>query len=213
MNLNFNTIIMMAARVLALAVAFPFHESAHGLAALALGDKTAKNSHRISMNPFRHFDLLGFILLMLVGFGWGKPVPINPDNFKHKKSGIAITALAGPFSNLVLAYISIIVFNLFYILLPGHQFIQLFLYYSIFINISLMLFNLIPVLPLDGSRILYYFMDDDAYFNYSRYSTVLFIVLLVLLEVLDRTGIYSRIVKTVFNALDDCSLFVEKIFA
>ena len=110
MNLNFNTIIMMAARVLALAVAFPFHESAHGLAALALGDKTAKNSHRISMNPFRHFDLLGFILLMLVGFGWGKPVPINPDNFKHKKSGIAITALAGPFSNLVLAYISIIVF-------------------------------------------------------------------------------------------------------
>ena len=150
---------------------------------------------------------------MLVGFGWGKPVPINPDNFKHKKSGIAITALAGPFSNLVLAYISIIVFKLFYILLPGHQFIQLFLYYSIFINISLMLFNLIPVLPLDGSRILYYFMDDDAYFNYSRYSTVLFIVLLVLLEVLDRTGIYSRIVKTVFNALDDCSLFVEKIFA
>lgn len=211
--MNFNTVILMIARVLALAVAFPFHESAHGLAALALGDKTAKKSRRISMNPMRHFDPLGFILLMLVGFGWGKPVPINPDNFKHKKSGIALTALAGPLSNLFLAYISIIVFKLFYIFLPEFQFIQLFLYYSIFINISLMLFNLIPVPPLDGSRILYYFMDDEVYFNFSRYSTVLFIVLLVLLEVLDRTGIYSRIIKSVFNVLDECSLFVEKIFA
>ncbi len=196
-----------------MAVAFPFHESAHGLAALALGDKTAKNSHRISMNPFRHFDLLGFVLLMLVGFGWGKPVPINPYNFKHKKSGIAITALAGPLSNLLLAYISIIIFKLFYIFLPDQKFIQIFLYYSIFINISLMIFNLIPVPPLDGSRILYYFMDDESYFNYSRYSTVLFIVLLVAIEILDRTGIYSSIVKTIFNVLDDCSLFVEKIFA
>lgn len=213
MNLNFNMIILVIARVLALAVAFPFHESAHGLAALALGDKTAKDSHRISMNPFRHFDLLGFVLLMLVGFGWGKPVPINPYNFKHKKSGIAITALAGPLSNLLLAYISIIVFKLFYIFLPDQKFIQIFLYYSIFINISLMIFNLIPVPPLDGSRILYYFMDDESYFNYSRYSTVLFIVLLIALEILDRTGIYSSIVKTIFNALDNCSLFVEKIFA
>lgn len=213
MDLNFNMIILVIARVLALAVAFPFHESAHGLAALALGDKTAKNSHRISMNPFRHFDLLGFVLLMLVGFGWGKPVPINPYNFKHKKSGIAITALAGPLSNLLLAYISIIIFKLFYIFLPDQKFIQIFLYYSIFINISLMIFNLIPVPPLDGSRILYYFMDDESYFNYSRYSTVLFIVLLVAIEILDRTGIYSSIVKAVFNVLDDCSLFVEKIFA
>ncbi len=213
MDLNFNMIILVIARVLALAVAFPFHESAHGLAALALGDKTAKNSHRISMNPFRHFDLLGFVLLMLVGFGWGKPVPINPYNFKHKKSGIAITALAGPLSNLLLAYISIIIFKLFYIFLPDQKFIQIFLYYSIFINISLMIFNLIPVPPLDGSRILYYFMDDESYFNYSRYSTVLFIVLLVAIEILDRTGIYSSIVKTIFNVLDDCSLFVEKIFA
>lgn len=213
MNLNFNMIILVIARVLALAVAFPFHESAHGLAALALGDKTAKDSHRISMNPFRHFDLLGFVLLMLVGFGWGKPVPINPYNFKHKKSGIAITALAGPLSNLLLAYISIIVFKLFYIFLPDQKFIQIFLYYSIFINISLMIFNLIPVPPLDGSRILYYFMDDESYFNYSRYSTVLFIVLLIALEILDRTGIYSSIVKTIFNVLDNCSLFVEKIFA
>lgn len=211
--MNFNTVIMMIARVLALAVAFPFHESAHGLAALALGDKTAKNSHRISMNPIRHFDLLGFILLMLVGFGWGKPVPINPDNFKHKKSGIALTALAGPLSNLFLAYISIIVFKICYIRLPNLQFVQLFLYYSIFINISLMIFNLVPVPPLDGSKILYYFMDDESYFNFSRYSTVLFIVLLFALEVLDRTGIYSRIVKSVFNVLDECSLFVEKIFA
>ncbi len=213
MDLNFNMIILVIARVLALAVAFPFHESAHGLAALALGDKTAKNSHRISMNPFRHFDLLGFVLLMLVGFGWGKPVPINPYNFKHKKSGIAITALAGPLSNLLLAYISIIIFKLFYIFLPDQKFIQIFLYYSIFINISLMIFNLIPVPPLDGSRILYYFMDDESYFNYSRYSTVLFIVLLVAIEILDRTGIYSSIIKAVFNVLDDCSLFVEKIFA
>ena len=213
MDLNFNMIILVIARVLALAVAFPFHESAHGLAALALGDKTAKNSHRISMNPFRHFDLLGFVLFMLVGFGWGKPVPINPYNFKHKKSWIAITALAGPLSNLLLAYISIIIFKLFYIFLPDQKFIQIFLYYSIFINISLMIFNLIPVPPLDGSRILYYFMDDESYFNYSRYSTVLFIVLLVAIEILDRTGIYSSIVKAVFNVLDDCSLFVEKIFA
>ncbi len=209
----FNTIILLAARVLALAVAFPFHESSHGLMALLLGDKTAKEEKRISMNPFKHFDLLGFILLMLVGFGWGKPVPINPNNFKHKKSGIALTALAGPLSNLLLAYLSIIIYKFFYIYFPGFQFVRLFLYYSIFINISLMIFNLIPVPPLDGSRILYYFMNDESYFNYERYSSILFIVLFIGIEILERTGIYSAIIMTVFNALDTCSLFVEKFFA
>ena len=211
--MNFDKVILIIARLLALAVAFPFHESAHGLAALALGDKSAKDAHRITMNPFKHFDSLGFILLMLVGFGWGKPVPVNPYNFKYKKAGIAITAIAGPLSNLLLAYISIIIFKFVYIYWPGLQFLQLFLYYSIFINIALMLFNLIPVPPLDGSRVLYYFMDDEAYFNYSRYSTIFFIIMLVALEVLERTGIYSAIVKSVFNILDDASLFVEKFFA
>lgn len=211
--MNFDKVILMIARLLALAVAFPFHESAHGLAALMLGDKSAKDAGRITMNPFKHFDLLGFALLMLVGFGWGKPVPVNAYNFKYKKSGIALTALAGPVSNLLLAYISIIVFKLVYIFLPSLQFLQLFLYYSIFINISLMIFNLIPVPPLDGSRILYYFMDDESYFNYSRYSTILFIVLLIVIEVLDRTGIYASIIKSIFNVLDEGSLFVEKLFA
>lgn len=205
-------IVLLLARILALAVAFPFHESAHGLAALMLGDRSAKDAGRITMNPFKHFDLFGFVLLMLVGFGWGKPVPVNAYNFKHKKSGIALTALAGPLSNLFLAYLSIIVFKIVYIFWPSLQFLQLYLYYSIFINIALMLFNLIPVPPLDGSRILYYFMDDESYFNYSRYSTILFIVLLIVIEVLDYTGIYGSIIKSIFNILDEGSLFVEKLF-
>lgn len=209
--MTLNYVIKMVARILALAVAFPFHESAHGLAALALGDRSAKDSGRISMNPLKHFDLFGFVLLLLIGFGWGKPVPINPYNFKHKKSGIALTALAGPLSNLFLAYISVIVFKIFYVKFPGFQFVQDFLFYSIGINICLMLFNLIPVPPLDGSRILYYFMDDDSYIMLSRYSTILFIIMLVGIHVLEKTGVYGAVVQGIFNILDDGSIYVDHI--
>lgn len=204
-------VIKMLARILALAVAFPFHESAHGLAALALGDRSAKDAGRISMNPLKHFDMFGFVLLLLIGFGWGKPVPINPYNFKHKKSGIAITAAAGPLANLLLAYISVIVFKIFYVKFPELQFIQTFLFYSIGINICLMLFNLIPIPPLDGSRILYYFMDDESYGMLFRYSTILFIVMLVGIHFLEKAGIYGAIVQAVFSVLDDASIYVDHI--
>ncbi|MGI5888334.1 MAG: site-2 protease family protein, partial [Oscillospiraceae bacterium] len=101
-----STIILYVSRAAALLIAIPFHESAHALTAEMLGDKTGRNSGRISMNPARHFDLFGFLCLMFTGVGWAKPTPVNPSNFKNEKAGMALTALAGPVSNVVLSFLA-----------------------------------------------------------------------------------------------------------
>ena len=153
-------------------IALSFHECAHGFAAYKLGDPTAKYMGRLTLNPIRHIDPIGAICMLIAHFGWAKPVPIDITNFKHPKRDLAISALAGPLSNIFLGFIGCFVYVLTVYLLPNrvesqfaYEMIKIlvtFLYYFAWLNISLALFNLLPIPPLDGSKILYAFLPPKA---------------------------------------------------
>ena len=168
-------------RALVTLVAIPFHEAGHALASWLLGDDTAKREGRLSLNPFAHFDLLGTLCMVFVGVGWAKPVSTDPRNFKNPKVGMALTALAGPAANLVLAYLAMVGWKLMYYWAPANQATLLaatFLQYMVSMNVGLAVFNLLPVPPLDGSRILLVALPQRIYFGLMRYERVLLVVML-----------------------------------
>ena len=145
--------------VVALLVAITIHEFAHAYTANVYGDSTARLHGRMTLNPIAHLDLWGTIFLLLAGFGWGKPVPVNPNNFKNPKWDNLTVSLAGPISNLILAT----VLGLVYRFASFGPAADSFLVLIIFFNLVLMIFNLIPIPPLDGSKILGLFLNEDAF--------------------------------------------------
>ena len=186
--------------LLGILIALSVHEWAHAFTAYKLGDSTAKDHGRMTLNPLAHLDLLGSILF-LAAFGWGKPVPVNPRNFRHPKRDSAITALAGPVSNLVLAAVS---FGGLFLLFPhtsspsssslldllltqpggspftafAHQFLSA----CLFLNLGLMAFNLLPIAPLDGSKVLQAFIPvslEDAYDTFMQWGPYVLLSLLI----------------------------------
>lgn len=183
--------IMAGIRLLIIFTIMPIHEFAHAYAAKKMGDNTAMMAGRLTLNPIAHVDPLGAVLLFVCGFGWAKPVPVVPRNFKNYKKGIAITSFAGPLSNLICATIGICIFKfLNYVpirssLLP--IFILLAIQEFIMINIALAVFNLIPVAPLDGSKILSCFLPYKVNAFISRYQTYITygFWILIILDVLD----------------------------
>lgn len=170
-------------------ISLTFHEFAHGYVAYKLGDPTAKDQGRLTLNPLKHLDPLGFILMILLRFGWAKPVPVNPLYFRKPKKGMFLTALAGPLSNLILALVSSLLLSALFTFVSISPFIEkidTFLLLMTYINIGLAVFNLIPVYPLDGSRILGYFMPNgfnDFFRRYGDYITIAFIVLVLATDV------------------------------
>ena len=144
--------------------ALSVHEFSHALAANFLGDQTAKRMGRLTLNPFAHVDLFGLLALVFVHFGWGKPVPYNPNYVKYRHWGEVMIALAGPVSNLILLVISALLLKGLAPALGWNNYLIIFLGFSFFINAALMLFNLIPLPPLDGSKLLFAILHERKWF-------------------------------------------------
>lgn len=180
-------------------IALTFHEFAHGYMAYKLGDPTAKNFGRLTLNPLKHLDPIGTICMIFFHFGWAKPVPINSRYFKKPRRDMALTAAAGPIMNFILALFGMLVCRILtkiFIAFPAQSdfvyYIQyaaltLFSYFHM-LNLSLGVFNLIPIPPLDGSRIFYIFLPPKWYFGVMKYEKYIQLALLVLLW----TGLLSR---------------------
>ena len=177
----------------------PIHEFAHAGAAYVLGDKAIKYRGRLTFNPLAHIDPFGALCLLLFGFGWARPVPIDPRNFKNPKVGMALSAFAGPLSNLACGLLSgialVAILNLAPQTLASDMgfYLVLFLFNFLAINVSLAVFNLIPFPPLDGSKILYAFLPDKAVnfmYQLERYSFILIYAVIILFS---RSGILDII--------------------
>ena len=184
-------------------MAITIHEYAHGYAALKMGDGTAKMQGRLSLNPLAHMDLIGALCMLLFRFGWAKPVPINPYNFRDRKKGTMLVSIAGPLSNLFLALVGAVLWgvlaryavyfgnSIFVEILEG-IFIQMIL-----LNISFAVFNLIPLPPLDGSKILGALLPPKYYYKLLQYERYAFPILIVLMA----TGVLNNILSFFINPL------------
>lgn len=175
-NLDWSGMLDLIFRVSAVLICIMVHEVSHGLAAYLLGDPTAKASHRLSFNPLRHIDPFGALMMVVAGFGWAKPVPVDMRYFKNPKSGMAITALAGPLSNFLLAYLALTVYFgiLPYALRSGGGALLSglldFLAGLALLSIGLGFFNLIPFPPLDGFKILGALLPNRLYYTALRFE-------------------------------------------
>lgn len=183
----------------------PVHECAHAFVANKLGDGTARLSGRMTLNPMKHIDPIGALMIILVGFGYAKPVPVNPRNFKNPKTGMALTALAGPVSNLLMAAVFILLKNIVGLLPAANVLVTalyLFFTYAAIINIGLAVFNLIPIPPLDGSRVLQLLIPSKYYYKFLQYERYIVLIVFALLffGVLSRPLAYLETV--IFNGLD-----------
>jgi Zn-dependent protease len=185
----------------------PVHEFAHAWAANKLGDPTARHMGRLTLNPMVHINPIGAGMILLFGFGWANPVPVNQLNFRRPKRDMALTALAGPLSNFILAFICLLLANVvavFSAFMPVVvcYYVVTFFAFAAQINISLAVFNLIPMPPLDGSRILFAVLPDRIYYRLLQYEQMLFMVTLALCCLGAFSGIISDVSYAVFRALE-----------
>ena len=206
-------IISFLAVILAALGAIILHENAHGIVALWCGDETAKLQGRISLNPAKHFDIFGFIMFIVIGFGWARPVPVNPNNYKHRKLDSVLVALAGVFTNVVLAFICCGLLAAFFAILKDVNevntsmyyflyFIEYLFFYGAVINLTLLAFNILPIYPLDGFRVIEALAPNSVYVTFMRkYGTYLLLGLTILSYALSYVSPYLNVFSLYINAV------------
>ena len=198
-----STIRMIALSIVPFLFAITIHEFMHGYAAYKLGDNTAKNAGRLTLNPIAHIDPIGLLVLVITRMiGWAKPVPVNYYNIRHKY-GVAIVSAAGPLANLATSFLSALLFKLFIVYIAGNipeniaQPLEAMIFYSILINVSLFIFNLLPIMPMDGARIIWNFLPREQAEKYEATEKYYFIIILVLIV----SGVLSYIITPIRNVI------------
>lgn len=182
------------------------HELSHGYVAYKLGDTTAKDAGRLTLNPVRHIDWMGLAMMVVFKFGWAKPVPVNMYRFRNPKRGMALTAAAGPLCNLLLSVVFLFLYGVLSLPLlnaggVGYYFLEM-IYLTAYISLALAVFNVLPIPPLDGSKVLFSVMSDKSYYRLMRYERFGMILLLVLIAT-----------KVLGEPLADVTLFLfDKMF-
>ena len=188
---DFSYLLGILQSVIPALICITLHELSHGIVAYWLGDDTAKRAGRLTLNPLRHLDLMGLLMMVVFRFGWSKPVPVNMYRFKNPKRGMAITAAAGPLSNVLISCIFLLLYGALYLPLAnsaaGRYILEMFQITAV-LSLSLAVFNILPVPPLDGSKVLFSVISDDAYGKLMRYERYGSVVLLLLVS----TGIIGR---------------------
>ncbi len=185
-------------------IALTGHELAHAWVSTKQGDPTPRFNGRLTLNPLAHLDLVGTLLMIFTGFGWAKPVTVDPRYYKNQKRGMALTAAAGPLANLVMAFLSLLIYAVIFVVnqkfVPGMTKVTdvsgMILSALAVRNLCFMIFNIIPIPPLDGSKVLGLFLSDRAYYTMLRYENYS----MILIAVLSLTGFFSGIIGTGVNA-------------
>lgn len=187
-NLDWSVPVQILLSVLPALICITLHECAHGWAAYRLGDDTAKRAGRLTLNPIKHIDIVGLLMLVVLHFGWAKPVPVDMRNFKNPKEGMALCAAAGPIANLLITVVMLFLYGMLAVPLAkageiGYYVAEM-LYITAYLSLTLAIFNIIPIPPLDGSKVLYSFISERSYrklMYYERYGMIalLFLVLLM----------------------------------
>ena len=183
-SFDFGNLLNILLTLIASLICITLHELSHGFVAYKLGDGTAKNMGRLSLNPIRHIDWIGLLMMVVFKVGWAKPVPVNIHNFKTPKRDMAITAMAGPLSNIVISVVALLFYGLLYIPLVGYtlgDYVLHLLELIAYISLGFAVFNLIPLPPLDGAKIMYWALKDEHYIkimDYEGYGTVILMVLM-----------------------------------
>ncbi len=187
-------------------ICITLHELSHGFVAYKLGDTTAKDAGRLTLNPIKHLDIIGILMMVVFHFGWAKPVPVNMYRFKDPKRGMAITAVAGPLMNVVITIVFLFLYGALFRALGRENLALEMIYLTAYLSISFAIFNIIPISPLDGSKVLFSLLPSERYDQLMRYERYGMILLLVLVS----SGIFGRPLSTATDwAFDKLFIFAE----
>lgn len=186
-GLDWSALLNIFLSIIPALICITFHELSHGFVACKLGDDTAKNAGRLTLNPIKHIDPMGLLMMLIFKFGWAKPVPVNMNNFKNPKGAMAVTALAGPLANVLLAAVFLLLYGFSYTFLNtsgdwGRMILDT-IYLTSYISIALAIFNMIPIPPLDGAKVLFSLLPNEYYYKlmrYERYGMLLLMAFIML---------------------------------